>query len=47
MFLLELHYVLPNEGDFMDMVEFLQENLDEIILRYDRICRQTIKSFLD
>jgi len=36
-FLLKLHYILPNEGGFVDRVEFLQENLDEIISRRDRI----------
>jgi len=38
-FFLELHDVLRNESSFVDMVEFLQENLDEIIARCDRINR--------
>ena len=36
-FLLELHDVHPNESDFVNRVEFLQEDLDEIISRCDRI----------
>ena len=36
-FLLELHDVLPNQSDFVDKVEFFQEDLDEIISRCDRI----------
>jgi len=36
-FLLELHDVLPNESGSVDMVEFLQEGLDKIIPRCDRI----------
>ena len=35
-FLLDLHGVLPNESGLVNWIEFLQENLDEIILRYDR-----------
>jgi len=34
-FLLKLRDVLPNEGDLMNWIEFLQEDLDETILRYD------------
>ena len=30
-FLLKLHDVLPNESDFIDWIEFLQEDLDETI----------------
>jgi len=37
--LLELHYILPNKGGLVDSVEFLQEDLDKIIPRRDRINR--------
>jgi len=46
-FLLKLHYVFPNESDFIDKVEFLYEDLHEIISRCDRIYHQTVKPFLD
>jgi len=39
MFLLKLDYVLPNEDGLMDRVKFLQEDLDEIIPRRERINR--------
>ena len=32
-FLLELHDVLPNESGLIDLIEFLQEDLDETIPR--------------
>jgi len=38
-FLLELHDILSNKSDLMDMVEFFQENPDEIISRCDKINR--------
>ena len=37
--LLELHDILPNESDLVNKIEFLQESLDEIISRSDRIDR--------
>jgi len=38
-FLLELYDILPNESNFMDMIEFFQETPDEIIPRCDGIDR--------
>ena len=38
-FFLELHDILPNERGLVDRIKFLQENLNEIILRSDRINR--------
>jgi len=38
-FMLELHDILLNESGLADKIEFLQENLDEIIPSYDRINR--------
>ena len=34
-FLLELHDVLPNESDLMNLIEFLQEDLDKTSSRSD------------
>jgi len=36
-FFLELHNVLPNESGLMNGIEFLQEDLDEIIPGCDRV----------
>ena len=38
-FSLELHNVLPNESGHMNWIKFLQEGLDETILRCDRAGR--------
>ena len=38
-FLLELHDVLPNESGLVNLIEFLQEDLDETIPRCDRVGR--------
>ena len=38
-FFLELHDILSNKSDLMDMVEFFQENPDEINSRCDKINR--------
>ena len=35
-FLFELHDVFPNESDLVDLIEFLQEDLDETIPGCDR-----------
>ena len=45
-FLLELHDVLPNENSFVDRVEFLQEDIDEIIPWCDRITAKLYSHFL-
>jgi len=38
-FLLKLHDILPNESVLVDGIKFLQEKLDKIIPRSDRINR--------
>jgi len=45
-FLFELHEVLSDQHSFVNRVKFLQEDLDKILPRGDRVYSQSAQPFL-